>query len=149
VVIRRGRRGRGESGRVQTQAEGRIDRWMARLTLFRAVRAVVAIAFLLALVGGTLERLVEPDTFTSLGLAYWFSAVTVTTVGYGDVVPHSDGGRVVAVGLMLVGIAFIPILSSVIVSVLVGKRTQSQSREHAEALERIEEQIAQIQAGLK
>lgn len=40
--------------------------------------------------------------------------MTVTTVGYGDVYPVTDTGKIVAVGLMLTGIALIGIVSAMI-----------------------------------
>ena len=39
--------------------------------------------------------------------AMWWSAVTITTVGYGDHYPVTTGGRLVAAGLMAVGVALI------------------------------------------
>ena len=110
------------------------------------------VALVLVTVSGLLERLIEPETFTSIGLAYWWAAMTVTTVGYGDVVPHTAGGRVVAVALMLVGFSLIPLLASAIVSVLVSKRSrverdkvEEERQENAAALSRIEERLARIE----
>lgn len=40
----------------------------------------------------------------------WWAAATITTVGYGDVVPVTGPGRLVGVGLMFVGIACVAIL---------------------------------------
>jgi voltage-gated potassium channel len=133
--------------------EDRLQRWTERLTLFRAVRTIIGVAIALVLLAGALERAIEPKVFTSIGLAYWWAVVTVTTVGYGDVVPQSTGGRVVATLLMLTGLALIPTLTSVIVSVLISKRARA-DREHAErqreedteALARIEERLARIEA---
>jgi len=123
----------------------RFELWYERLTLFRAVRTVMLVAVILVLIAGAFERIVEPETFTSIGLAYWWAIMTVTTVGYGDIVPESPEGRVVASLLMLVGIGLIPTLTSVVVSTLIGKRTRAQQeqldrqgKEHAEALARIE-----------
>ena len=89
--------------------------------------------------------------FTSIGLAYWWAVVTVTTVGYGDIVPESTGGRLVGVMLMLTGLGLIPTLTSVVVSTLIGKRTRAQqeqldqqAKEHAAALERIEAHLARL-----
>jgi voltage-gated potassium channel len=128
------------------------EQWAERLTLLRAVRTILLVALLLVAIAGALERIVEPAVFTSLGLAYWFAASTVTTVGYGDVVPHSVGGRVVAVVLMLTGLSLIPTLTSVIVSVLVSKRASAERAtldrdqdEHTAALARIEERLARIE----
>lgn len=122
------------------------------MTLARAVRTILIVAVSLTLIAGALERIVEPEVFKSLGLAYWFAVSTVTTVGYGDVVPESVAGRVVAGVLMLTGLALIPTLTSVVVSVLVSKRTAAdratldrEEDEHTAALARIEQRLARIE----
>jgi voltage-gated potassium channel len=132
--------------------EARMERWYERLSLFRAVATILVIAIVLVAVAGVLVRLVEPETYDNIGLAYWWAVTTVTTVGYGDVVPESAGGRVVASMLMLTGLAFIPTLTSVIVATLISKR-QRTDRERIEQLEaeqatvlaRIEERLARIE----
>jgi voltage-gated potassium channel len=63
-----------------------------------------------------LEREVQPDKFGKLSDAVWFVLVTVTTVGYGDKVPITNGGKIVAgctmiAGLMLFG-TFISLIGS-------------------------------------
>lgn len=130
----------------------RIERWYERLSLRLAITTVLVIAIVLVAVAGLLMRIVEPETFDSLGLAYWWALATVTTVGYGDVVPESPGGRIVASGLMLTGIALIPTLTSVIVSALISKRQRTaQARieqlesEQAAVLARIEERLARLE----
>ena len=125
--------------------EARLERWYERLTLFRAVRTIVAIALILVLVAGALARLVEPDTFTSLGLAYWWAVATVTTVGYGDVVPEDPAGRVVGALLMLTGLSLIPTLTSVIVATLLAKRRQAEQERLEQMLVRIDEHLTRIE----
>jgi hypothetical protein len=49
----------------------------------------------LALVGAIVIRIADAHNFPSLGLAVWWALQTVTTVGYGDVVPSTSAGRVV------------------------------------------------------
>lgn len=44
----------------------------------------------------------------------WWAVVTTTTVGYGDISPHTPLGRVAAILLMFLGIGFIGILTSTI-----------------------------------
>jgi voltage-gated potassium channel len=139
------------SMRMRMDLETRITRWAERLTLFRAIRTIVGIAVVLVLIAGLLERLVDSSTFTSIWLAYWWAVTTVTTVGYGDVVPESAAGRVVAVCLMLVGLSLIPTLTSMVVSVLISKRSRAdrlaaeeERRENAAALSRIEERLDRL-----
>jgi len=139
---------------VHIDVDKRASEWYERLTLRRAMRTILLAATLLVLIAGALERIVEPETFTSLGLAYWWAVMTVTTVGYGDIVPESPEGRVVASALMLVGLALIPTLTSLVVSTLIGKRTRAQQeeldrqgKEHAAALARIEGHLARLSEG--
>lgn len=48
------------------------------------------------------------------GDALWWSFVTVTTVGYGDISPSTNGGRFIACILMITGIGFLSMLTSTI-----------------------------------
>jgi voltage-gated potassium channel len=137
---------------MSSRFETRIDRWYERLSFRRAVTSVLAIAIVLVGVAGALARLAEPETYTSLGLAYWWAVTTVTTVGYGDVVPESPAGRVVASMLMLTGLALIPTLTSVIVSTLIAKHREAEQERIIEleegaaaALARIEERLDRIE----
>jgi len=138
---------------MHVDVDKRFAQWYERLTLFRAVRTIVLVAVILVLIAGALERIVEPEVFTSLGLAYWWAVTTVTTVGYGDIVPESPGGRIVGAMLMLLGISLIPTLTSVVVSTLIGKQNRAQQehldrqgQEHAAALDRIEARLDQLGA---
>jgi voltage-gated potassium channel len=44
---------------------------------------------------------------------YW-AVTTITTVGYGDITPHTTAGRIVAAIVMLVGIGFVALLTGAI-----------------------------------
>ena len=61
--------------------------------------------------------LVEPDITPINGI--WWTIVTMTTVGYGDISPQSLGGRIIAVMLMLFGIGVLGMFSASVASVLV------------------------------
>lgn len=133
---------------MRPRVEVRVERWYERLTLFRAVSTIIALALILVLIAGLLVRLLEPDTFTSIGLSYWWAVETVTTVGYGDVVPRDPQGRIVGVLLMLTGLALIPTLTSVIVSTLVSKRREAEQERLEQMVQRLEEHLSRIERGL-
>ena len=57
----------------------------------------------------------------SIGDAFWWSFVTTTTVGYGDIAPQSFGGRIIAVFLMLIGIGFLSTLTGTISTFFIQK----------------------------
>ena len=133
---------------MRPRVEVRVERWYERLTLFRAVSTIIALALILVLIAGLLVRLLEPDTFTSIGLSYWWAVETVTTVGYGDVVPKDPPGRIVGVLLMLTGLALIPTLTSVIVSTFLSKRREAEQERLEQMVQRLEEHLSRIERGL-
>lgn len=65
------------------------------------------------------ERDADGANITSAGNALWWSASTVTTVGYGDYFPVTTTGRLVAIALMLVGIAVVGSLTAAIAAWLI------------------------------
>ena len=130
----------------------RVQRWVERLTLFRVLRTIILVAVVLVVAASVLERLVEPEVFTSFGLAFWWGVVTVTTVGYGDVVPQSPMGRIIAACLMLTGLALIPTLTSATISIFMNKRrradteaAEEERRQHEELLRKIEARLEKIE----
>lgn len=56
----------------------------------------------------------EPSQFTSIPATFWWCIVTITTVGYGDVVPATLGGRLIAVGTMAAGVLTIALPVSIV-----------------------------------
>ena len=56
------------------------------------------------------EHPVNPE-FATVGDALWWGIVTLTTVGYGDIVPKTATGRWAAVVIMITGIAVLGVLA--------------------------------------
>ena len=79
----------------------------------------------------------------SLGDAFWWSIVTATTVGYGDVSPVTVEGRFIAVFLMLVGIGFIGMLTATLTSFFL-QAEPTTDRTIEERLERIEARLEEL-----
>jgi voltage-gated potassium channel len=89
-----------------------------------------------------LIRLLDPHDFPTIGLALWWAVMTVTTVGYGDIVPTTTPGRFVASGLMIVGFASLSLLTGFVASMLVHRRA---TMETEDAFMRIEHQLEEIE----
>jgi voltage-gated potassium channel len=74
----------------------------------KALFACAVVLFGLVLVTATAMHFIEhdaqPDKFGSIPAAMWWAIVTLTTVGYGDVVPITLLGRIVAGFTMLLGV---------------------------------------------
>ena len=64
-----------------------------------------------------------------IGDALWWSFVTTTTVGYGDIAPQSLGGRIVAVFLMLIGIGSLSMLTGTIATFFINNNKTSYKNE--------------------
>ncbi len=95
---------------------------LAHLNLRGAVLLIVTVATAMSVIAAVIERLIDP-AFDDMGIALWWAVTTVTTVGYGDIVPESHAGRAAASVLMLTGLALIPTLTSIVVATLVAQRS--------------------------
>lgn len=88
----------------------------------------ISFALVLIFVVSIPINLVEPD-INSYGDAIWWSIVTMTTVGYGDISPSTGLGRTLAVILMIVGIGIIGVVTGSIASYLIGNKNDSEDEE--------------------
>ncbi len=80
-----------------------------------SVLIVFAILLMTAATGAhILERAGQPRAFGSLPNAMWWAVVTLTTTGYGDVVPLTPGGRIIGALLMISGIAVLALMTGVL-----------------------------------
>jgi voltage-gated potassium channel len=125
---------------MHERLEGRLTKTAVGLTMRKALGLIVAVATSLAIVAAVLERLIDP-AFSSFSSALWFSVTTVSTVGYGDYVPESGAGRLVASALMLTGLGLIPLLTSVAVSILVAQRNREAREDELRDLSLILERL--------
>jgi voltage-gated potassium channel len=96
-----------------------VARRRRRLTWLEALLLVAAVNCLLVVSAASLVRLTDPERFTDLATGLWWAVTTITTVGYGDVVPASGPGRIVAGTLMFVGVGSFAFLTALAASVIV------------------------------
>jgi len=68
------------------------------------------------------ENSVQPESFSSIFSSLWWSVVTLTTVGYGDIVPITVGGRIFTFIILMIGLGIIAIPSGMISSALTEAR---------------------------
>jgi voltage-gated potassium channel len=113
-----------------------IDREVRRIATARSVTFGLALTFFaLALAGGIVMRIVDDDNFPSLGVALWWAVQTITTVGYGDVVPTTGLGQIVGSVEMVLGVSFIAFLIAGVTSTVIQRgRSQEQDAPNADAI---------------
>jgi voltage-gated potassium channel len=106
-----------------------IERRVRRIVNARSVTVGLAATFVgLAVVGAIVMRVADPDNFPSVGLAVWWALQTVTTVGYGDVVPTTTAGQVVGGIEMVIGVAFIGFVTAGVTSTVI-QRGQAEAQD--------------------
>ena len=70
--------------------------------------------------------LLEPKNYKSFFDGLWWSIVTATTVGYGDMVPHSETGKFLAVVIIIGGVIAVAVFTASVTTTLVEKKIFSQ-----------------------
>jgi len=93
---------------------------------FKVFLFSILIAYVAAIQITITERDVPTSNIKSFGDGLWWAVTTVTTVGYGDKFPTTSMGRVLAVGLMLVGISLMGVITASVAAWFV-KMSQDES----------------------
>jgi len=113
--------------------ERRVARVLREPPSVRASAGVIVTATAAVVVAaGLLMTIIDHEEYPTLGLGLWWALQTVTTVGYGDTVPRNVVGRLVAMFVMLEGIAFIAIVTALITSTFVARAELEHERQLAE-----------------
>jgi voltage-gated potassium channel len=99
----------------------------------------------IAAVAGVAANFLSPKGFDSLGDALWWSAQTVTTVGYGDVVPESSGGRFIGLFVMVFGVASVSLITALVTSSFITYQ-QKRSGGELERHQELRDTLARIEA---
>jgi voltage-gated potassium channel len=103
------------------------------------------IIFLFVLITGAFSLyLIETNTnpnVNSLDDAFWYVIVTITTVGYGDISPQTEMGRIIGIIIMFTGIGFMSLLTASIATFFVNRHKSKDEIIIEEKLEHIEEQM--------
>jgi voltage-gated potassium channel len=89
------------------------------VTTTAGLRNVAILTLLTVGLGGLLFAQLEPDVDVGDGL-YW-AVTTVTTTGYGDIVPTTEGAKALAMAIMVIGAAFLAILTGAIAQRFIGR----------------------------
>lgn len=103
---------------------------------------LIASAFVV-LGAGALFAYIEDRT---LGDGIWYALVTITTVGYGDVVPSSEIGRYFGIALIVFGVIFFSLVTANISAFLIGSDQQKLEKDILTYVKQTEKRLAKQQA---
>lgn len=114
-----------------------------------AIGSSVLLIVVAALAMVDAERGVPGASITTIGDALWWAVVTITTVGYGDVAPVSVTGRLIAVTVMVAGIALLGTITASLASWFLDRVASAEVEAQADArsdMDRLTREIAELRA---
>lgn len=91
-----------------------------------------------------IEKLSPGSNIQTASDAFWWALVTITTVGYGDHYPTTNGGRVVATVLMLMGIGLFGAITSYLSTSFINRGNRTTQKQNEDVIARltvVEEQL--------
>ena len=123
------------------------------LTVRRAAWIIALFSATLTSVAAVLVFVLDRQDYPNLGVALWWAVQTVTTVGYGDYVPHNTEGRIIGGLVMLLGVSLVAVVTASIAAAFVQSAKQrviESSEEHqlADKLDEIAERLDRIEAAV-
>jgi voltage-gated potassium channel len=141
---------------MQFITERRLRRLNRAVVTGRILPYLAGVMALITLAAALAVRLLARGEFTTFGESVWWAAQTVTTVGYGDVIPNTAFSKVIAVFVMFFGIAAVSLTTAVVTSAvmtfsqrrLVEVQEEDEQDLHLQALARIERRLEALEQHL-
>ncbi|MGD9896165.1 MAG: substrate-binding periplasmic protein [Candidatus Methylacidiphilaceae bacterium] len=96
---------------------------------------LLLITFLAGILIWLVERRENPDhfggkTLHGIGSAFWWAAVTMTTIGYGDKVPRTPKGRAIAIVWMFVGVVLVSFFTAWVTAAVAVEKVNNRALQH-------------------
>lgn len=122
-----------------------VYKFKERIVMFTRLNNFVYISILTLvtiLIGAGAISIIEKKPFVD---SLWFSIVTATSVGYGEIIPETYSGKIIACMLMLVGIGFVGVLTGTIAVYFMNKNNKYKTYKE-EIIEEIQVKLRDFQA---
>lgn len=123
---------------LENSLRGRLTVYVTALTTLAV--GVGALAVL------NVEQREADANITDLGTAVWWAVTTVTTVGYGDHVPVTAQGRLIAAVLMLCGIGLIGVVTASLASFIVDRVNDQEESTEQRTHRAVQQLLADVQS---
>ena len=110
--------------------------------------STLMLSLVFVIISGSVIFKIDPEV-KSIADGVWWALATVTTIGYGDVVPHSNMGRLFGGVLILLGVALFSLLTANISAFLINKGVKEEEQIILERIGLMENQLKSIQNSIK
>lgn len=131
----------------------RIGWTLAKEELIFAMSGSLLVIFLASVFIYFFERQAQPEAFGSVPDALWWAVVTFTTVGYGDVTPITDGGKIFSFVLLLMALVMVGVPAGIVASALSMSRETLAAKdwqdEHREAIKNETQRLEEIKGKIE
>lgn len=114
-----------------------IEKFLKRTILDKIISITIIFVFIVAI----LIRLVD-NNINDISTALWFTFVTMTSTGYGDIVPNNFSGRLIGIIAMVGGILIFSTITAVISSIYVSKISRDN---HSDLNSKIDDLTAEVE----
>ena len=131
---------------TENRVERRLDRLIERAGTPRTAAAVIAtVTTTITVAAGLLMSIIDHKGFPTIGTGLWWAVQTVTTVGYGDRVPVTAAGQILAAVVMLLGIGFVTVITASITGAFVARTRKEQATgDTAQSADQLQDIIARL-----
>ena len=119
-----------------------------RITSGDALRIASILTLAVVVTAGAAQFAFDSKQFPTLWDGVWWAVVTATTVGYGDLYPKTVEGRLVGIAVMVMGVAFLSVLTAAVAARFVKTEDDGLTELH-QSLARIETELGEIRARLE
>lgn len=119
-----------------------------RITSGDALKIASLVTVAVVVVAGGAQSIFASEEFGALWDGIWWSVTTITTVGYGDIYPTTTEGRLIAIVVMIVGIAAASVLTATIASKFVRDERERETGEILQILQRLEADVQELKTRL-
>ncbi|MBD3610465.1 MAG: potassium channel family protein [Gammaproteobacteria bacterium] len=126
----------------------RVSKTLSKVLERNHLGNLLAFAMFMVVMSGILISGIDP-AIESPWQGVWWALVTVTTVGYGDVVPVSGAGKFFASLLILLGIGVFSLLTANVSAFLVRQDEEKEDKEEHQLLKDIQRRLERIENRLK
>ena len=116
-----------------------------RVMQITGIRYAITISLITIIGGGIAFTDIEKAQHVSTFDGIWWATVTITTVGYGDFFPKTDGGRILGIGVMVIGISMIGVVTASLAQTIIRRESSRSQKKLHQKLAAQQEEIGRLE----